>query len=172
MSEIEKSGSLRPGASIMLALAGLRMAGPAAAAPPARTETATRTTIHQEVTIHASPMRVYEALLGSKSFATFTRMPARIDRRAGGATWMFGGLIAGRNIELVPGKRIVQAWRATGEWEPGVYSLVKFELRPRGAGTLVILDHTGFPAGNFDHLNAGWAPRYWRPLDKFLSASR
>jgi uncharacterized protein YndB with AHSA1/START domain len=172
MSENEIRGRARPIASAMLALAGLAMAGPAAAAPPARTQTALRTTIHQEVMIHASPMRVYDALLDSRSFATFTRMPARIDRRAGGATWMFGGLIAGRNIELVPGKRIVQAWRTTEEWGPGIYSLVRFELRPRGAGTLVILDHTGFPAGNFDHLNAGWAPRYWQPLDKFLSASR
>ncbi|HEX4737785.1 MAG TPA: SRPBCC domain-containing protein [Allosphingosinicella sp.] len=172
MSEIDSRGRHRPFASAMLAMAGLALAGPTEAAPAAKSDTAARTAIHQEVTIHAPPARVYEALLDSKSFAAFTRMPARIDGREGGATWLFGGLVAGRNIELVPGKRIVQAWRTTRDWQPGTYSLVRFELRPRGSGTLLILDQTGFPAGNYDHLNAGWGPRYWQPLDKFLAASR
>jgi uncharacterized protein YndB with AHSA1/START domain len=171
MSEIDRRRRRRPYAFVMPAIAGLVLAGPAGAAPAAKTDTTGRTALHQEVVIHAPPARIYDALLDSKSFAAFTRMPARIDRRAGGATWMFGGLVAGRNIELVPGKRIVQAWRTTEEWQPGIYSLVRFELRPRGSGTLLILDQTGFPPGNYAHLNAGWGPRYWQPLDKFLAAS-
>jgi activator of HSP90 ATPase len=126
-----------------------------------------RTFLHQEVDVKATPQRIYDVLLDSKQFAAFTGMPAEIDPNAGGAFSMFGGLIVGRNIELVPNQRIVQAWRPT-HWDPGVYSLVKFELKPRGSETTIVLDHTGFPEGDYDSLNAGWKSRYWDPLKKFL----
>jgi hypothetical protein len=41
-------------------------------------------------------------------------------------------------------------------------------LKPQGSNALVILDHTGFPEGEFDHLDPGWKLRYWDPLKKFL----
>jgi activator of HSP90 ATPase len=127
-----------------------------------------RTSLHQEVDFKASPQRIYEVLLDSKQFAACTGMSAEIDPNAGGAFSTFGGLIVGRNVELIPNQRIVQAWRPT-HWDPGVYSLVKFELRPQGADTLVVLDHTGFPEGEFDHLDPGWKLRYWDPMKKFLT---
>ena len=127
-----------------------------------------RTSLHQEIDFKASPQRIYEVLLDSKQFAACTGMSAEIDPKAGGAFSMFGGLIAGRNIELIQNQRIVQAWRPT-HWDPGVYSLVKFELKPQAAETRIVLDHTGFPEGDFDSLNTGWKPRYWDPLKKFLA---
>ena len=81
---------------------------------------------------------------------------------------MFGGLILGRNVELVPNQRVVQAWRPAS-WDPGVYSMVKFELRGQAASTRIVLDHTGFPEGSFRHLDAGWYTHYWEPLRKFLA---
>jgi activator of HSP90 ATPase len=62
----------------------------------------------------------------------------------------------------------VQAWRPAS-WGPGVYSIVKFELKPQGSGTIVVLDHTGFPEGKYDDLYDGWPERYWEPLKKFLA---
>ncbi len=126
-----------------------------------------RTSLHQEIELKASPQRIYEILLDSKLFAAFTGMPANIDSAVGGAFSMFGGMIVGRNVELIPNQRIVQAWRPT-HWDPGVYSLVKFELKPQGSGTLLILDHTGFPEGDYDSLFKGWNSRYWDPLKKYL----
>ena len=38
-----------------------------------------------------------------------------------------------------------------------------------GAGTTIVFDHTGFPAGEFDHLDWGWKNHYWEPLQKFLA---
>jgi activator of HSP90 ATPase len=125
------------------------------------------TYLHQEIEIKASPQRIYDALLDSKQFAAFTGMPAEVSRDPGGAFSMFGGLIVGRNIELVPNQRVVQAWRPAS-WDPGIYSVVKFELKARGPRTTVVLDHTGFPEGSFRHLDSGWYERYWEPLKKFL----
>jgi activator of HSP90 ATPase len=126
------------------------------------------TYLHQEIDIDAAPARIYAALLDSRQFAAFTGRPAEISREAGGTFSMFGGLIVGRNVELVPDVRIVQAWRPA-DWEPGLYSMVRFEIRARGAQATVVLDHTGFPEGSFRHLNPGWYSHYWDPLRKFLA---
>jgi uncharacterized protein YndB with AHSA1/START domain len=134
---------------------------------PSTAANQTRTSLHQEIDLKGSPQRVYEILLDAKQFTAFTGMPAEIDPRAGGAFSTFGGLIVGRNVELIPNARIIQAWRPT-HWNPGVYSIVHFELKPQGGETLLVLDHTGFPEGEFDHLTDGWRSHYWEPLTKYL----
>lgn len=134
---------------------------------PSTGENAKRTSIHVETAYGASSRRIYEALLDSKRFAAFSGMPAEIDPKAGGAFSMFGGMIAGRNIELVPNQRIVQAWRPN-HWDPGVYSVVKFELKPQDSGAMLILDHTGFPEGDYDSLLSGWTEHYIDRLKKYL----
>lgn len=126
------------------------------------------TYLHQEVDIRANRQRIYEALLDSKQFTTFSGAPAEINREPGGTFSMFGGLIVGRNVELVANKRIVQAWRPAN-WDAGVYSLVKFELEESSAQTRVVLDHTGFPEGHFRSLDFGWYAHYWEPLKKFVA---
>jgi activator of HSP90 ATPase len=136
-------------------------------APSAGTDQ-TRTSLHQEIDFKVGPQRLYEALLDAKQFSAFSGAPAEIDRGAGGAFSMFGGIIVGRNIELVPNQRIVQAWRPK-YWRAGVYSIVKFELKEQGSRTKVILDHTGFPEGLFASLDSGWYERYWEPLKKFFA---
>lgn len=125
--------------------------------------------IHQEVVIPASPDRVFAALTSGAQFTEVTGgRPAEIAADDGGAFSLFGGAIYGRNVELVPGARVVQAWRVK-MWEPGVYSLVRFTLTPAGDGTKVVLDHAGFPDGQQDHLAAGWTANYWEPLTKYFS---
>jgi activator of HSP90 ATPase len=135
---------------------------------PANAANRTRTSLHEEIDLKSDPQHVYEVLLDAKLFKAFTGAPAEIDPKPGGAFSMFGGQIVGRNVDLVPNQRIVQAWRPT-HWAPGVYSIVEFELKPKGSGTLVILDHKGFPEGDFDHLEWGWHTHYWEPLKKYFS---
>lgn len=137
--------------------------------------------IHQEVVFKASRKRVYEALTDAKQFnkvvmlsaAVQTGMapggkPVEVSSEAGGAFSAFGGHITGRQIELVRDERIVQAWRAGG-WEPGQYSIARFELSENGDGTKLVFDHTGFPQGQAQHLAEGWKGNYWEPLEKYLS---
>jgi uncharacterized protein YndB with AHSA1/START domain len=127
------------------------------------------TTIHQEVEFKATPERIYAALLDSGQFSDFTGDTARIQPQPGGAFKLFGGRIEGRNIELVPGRRIVQAWRPS-YWPAGVYSIVGFELTPRSSGTLIVFDHAGFTADKWQDLNDGWTQKYWDALHKYLKA--
>jgi uncharacterized protein YndB with AHSA1/START domain len=136
--------------------------------------------IHQEVIFKASRKRVYEALTETKQFDKVVHLseamkggmppgapPTDISREAGGTFTLFGGYVSGRHIELVPNERIVQAWRPQS-WKPGIYSIVKFELADESAGTKLVLDHTGFPADQAEHLAGGWKANYWEPLEKYL----
>jgi activator of HSP90 ATPase len=137
--------------------------------------------IHQEAVINASRKRVYEALTSAGQFNELTKIAAALDRAisldksptilspdAGGAFSLFGGIIIGRQIELVPNRRIVQAWRVS-YWAPGAYSIAKFELIEQGIGTKIVFDHTGFPKGDAETLASGWKAHYWGPLSKFLA---
>ena len=135
--------------------------------------------IHQEVAFKASPKRVYDALTDAQQFqkleviggaikmADIEAKPAQISREAGGAFRLFGAYIVGRQLELVPSQRIVQAWREIS-WDPGIFSIARFELKEQDSGTKLIFDHTGFPAGAGEHLAVGWKAHYWEPLEKFL----
>jgi activator of HSP90 ATPase len=135
---------------------------------PPTPEHKTLTAIHYEIDFKSTPQRLYEAILDQKQFTAFSGMPATIDRTPGGAFSQFGGMILGRNIEMAPNQRIVQAWHS-GSWPSGIYSIAHFEFKPRGEETTLIFDHTGFPAGNYDSLDSGWHEHYWDPLKKFLA---
>lgn len=124
--------------------------------------------IHQEITINASPSAVYDVLTSSEKFATMTGgRAADISKDEGGKVSLFGGDIQARNIELAPGKRVVQAWRS-GNWPEGVYSIVRFELKADGGGTKLTFDQAGHPADAQQMLEGGWHQMYWQPMNAML----
>lgn len=127
--------------------------------------------IHQEVTIEASPAAVYGVLTNSEDFTRMTGgRAANISKEVGGAVSMFGGDIRARNVELVPDKRVVQAWRSQA-WPEGVYSIVKFELTPEGKGTKLVLDQAGYPDDAHKMLEGGWDQMYWKPMNAMLAST-
>jgi activator of HSP90 ATPase len=171
-----------------LGIAGFCLAsaiGPAAASDDTAADGVSQTAdaIHQEIVVQAAPERVYAALTDAGQFDKIIDLsgirqsgmlpakankPTQLRSEAGSAFTLFGGFITGRQIQLVPNVRIVQAWRAAG-WEPGVFSIAKFELVKQGAATKIVFDHTGFPKGAGKGLAGGWHKNYWEPLTKFLA---
>jgi activator of HSP90 ATPase len=128
--------------------------------------------IHQVVTFSVPPARVYDTLLDPVKFSGVMKFsmvpaapPAKIAHGAGGEFSLFGGYVSGRHIELVPGKRLVQAWRS-GSWDAGHFSVARFELAGSAGGTTLTFDHTGFPKGQAQHLVDGWYANYWNPMKK------
>jgi activator of HSP90 ATPase len=170
---------------VAMALGGLVLSPTGARAQLTRAEfikeetSHTEESIHQEASFRASRERVYEALTDTQQFDKVTQLsddmksmgpggtPTEISKKVGGTFVLFRGHIVGRQIELVPNERIVQAWRVEG-WAPGVYSIARFELKEQGSGSRIVFDHTGFPKGLVEHLAAGWKGHYWEPLEKFL----
>lgn len=161
--------------------AGIARASQARDPKPENDEiTRTAEAIHQEVVFKASRQRVYELLTDAEQFEKVVQAgeakrsgmmkegkPAMISREVGGPFSLFAGIISGRHIELVPGERVVQAWRELG-WKPGVYSIAAFQLVEQDASTKLVFDHTGFPKGAAEHLAAGWKGNYWKPMEAVL----
>jgi activator of HSP90 ATPase len=136
--------------------------------------------IHQEIRFGASCTRLYAALTDTAQFNTVTlstdgrqllaapgAKPTSISSKPGGTFTLFGGYITGRNLEMQPGRLLVQAWR-TGGWAPGEYSVVRMALTQAGKGCELVFDHRGFPSGEGAHLARGWYLHYWDPLRKLL----
>ena len=168
-------------AGVAVAFGGLSLGSAMSWAAAEEEISHTAESIHQEPVFKASRKRVYEALTDAKQFDKVAQLstamksgmapgakPTEIGREAGGAFALFGGYVTGRHLELVSNERIVQAWRAGG-WDPGDYSIAKFQLVEQGDGTKIMFDHTGFPRGDGEHLAAGWQAHYWDPLERFLS---
>jgi uncharacterized protein YndB with AHSA1/START domain len=124
--------------------------------------------IRQTVTIGAAPRKVYDALINEKRHAKFTGAKASISRKVGGAFTCYGTHLTGINLDLVPGKRIVQAWRSSG-WPMGAFSVATFALsRAKGGKTKLVFTQDGIPASSHMHINKGWQAYYWKPLKAYL----
>jgi activator of HSP90 ATPase len=125
--------------------------------------------IHQEVDINGSPQAVYDLLMSSERFTEMTGgRAANISGQEGGRVSLFGGDISARNVELVPGRRIVQAWRSNS-WPEGVYSIIRFELDGSGKRTTLTFDQSGYPDEAHEMLDGGWHKMYWEPLNARLA---
>ena len=124
-------------------------------------------TIHQTVTIKASPHAVYETLMDSRRHAAFSRRPARISRKPGGRFTAYGPYLSGVNLELVPDKKIVQFWRSKN-WPRFHYSTVTFALRKVAGGTRLTFTQIGVPDNDYTAKKRGWIHSYWKPMKAML----
>jgi uncharacterized protein YndB with AHSA1/START domain len=129
--------------------------------------------VHQQALVAAPPQQVFKLLTDGAMFTAATGQPADITDREGDPFSVFSGRVEGRQIELVPGQRVVQAWRFGAEhpspWEPGVYSTVRFQLEPAGDGTRLVIDHTGIPDEWVEHISSGYPTFYQDPITKFFA---
>jgi activator of HSP90 ATPase len=163
--------------------AGASLAASAEEAPSAASLGVSRdnAAIHQEVVFAASATQVYELLTQARQFDKVVALskamksmspasaPCEINAEAGAAFSLFGGYITGRQIELTPNVRIIQAWRSAG-WPPHDYSIARFELVGRPDGVRLVFDHTGFPSASALSLATGWQGNYWAPMTKVLAS--
>ena len=121
-------------------------------------------TITQRVLVSASPDEVYSSLMESKSHAEVTGSPAKMSSKVGGTFTAWDGYISGKNLELAPGKKIVQEWRTT-EWPEGYPpSKLVITLTSKGGGTELKMVHSKVPAEQRDDYADGWRSCYWDPL--------
>lgn len=124
--------------------------------------------VHHEVEFSVKPKEVYDAYLDSRRHARFTGQSASMSHKEGGRFTGGDTYISGYNLELIPGRRIVQAWRAS-EWPKGAYSVLRLELRSKGRGTAMTVDHLAIPDEFRDGVDKGWYEFYWEPMKKYFA---
>jgi uncharacterized protein YndB with AHSA1/START domain len=121
-------------------------------------------------TVPATPQAIYDAWLDGKQHGAMNGGgPATASKRVGGAFTAHDGYIGGKNLELEPGKRIVQAWRTTQFTDRDPDSQIEVTLKRVAGGTKVTLRHSNVPDGH-DGYKSGWKTHYFEPMKKYFSA--
>ena len=121
-------------------------------------------TIKHKVRFKAAPREIYDLLADSKKRTAVTGRKADISRKVGGAFSTDAGHVTGVNVDLVPGKRLVQAWRRR-DFPDGVYSMAAITLAATPAGgTELVLTHRGVPKHLIPDTEQYWRDVYWAKI--------
>jgi activator of HSP90 ATPase len=107
-------------------------------------------------------------LTDSKKHQSLSGMPAKISKRVGGKFTAWGSHLTGINLVLNPGKKIVQAWRATGWW-PDHYSIAIFDISKVRGGSKLKFTQIGIPPSRYSGHYRGWIETYWTPMKEIFA---
>jgi activator of HSP90 ATPase len=123
--------------------------------------------IQQTVRFRTTPHALFELYLDSKKHSKSTGMTARINRKVGGRFRAFDGMLEGKTLLIVPGRQIVQFWRAT-HWKKEDWSILILTFSRAAGGAQIDLVHVGVPAYDQRGVREGWPKFYWKPWKRFL----
>lgn len=115
--------------------------------------------------IPALPEEVYAALTTEATISLWTGDTTSFVAEEGAEFSMWDGSIVGKNIELVPGKKLVQQWYF-GE-EQTTPSIVTIKLHLSKNATSLELMHTNIPDQDYDDIVDGWNNSYMLDLMEF-----
>lgn len=116
-------------------------------------------------TINALPEEVYAALTTEATIMLWTGDKASFIAEPGTEFSMWDGSIVGKNIELVPGKKLVQQWYF-GE-EQAEPSIVTIKLHAQKNVTSLELKHTNIPDEDYEDIVDGWTYNYMQDMNEF-----
>jgi activator of HSP90 ATPase len=125
--------------------------------------------IQQSIVLKASPEELFDTFLDSRKHTAATGMPAKVSRRTGGAFSAFGGKILGRTLMTVPGKMIVQSWRASQWKDEDLDSILVLRFSKAPGGGRIDLVHAGVPEHDHKGVTEGWPTFYWKPWKAYLA---
>ncbi len=114
--------------------------------------------------IPAEPEIVYRALTNGNTIQAWSGEIAIMTDEPGSEFELFDGSIAGKNLELEEGRKLVQQWYFGDEPEP---SIVTIKLHPHKQGTSAELKHTNIPDEAFKDITEGWDDAYFGSLIAF-----
>jgi uncharacterized protein YndB with AHSA1/START domain len=118
-------------------------------------------TIKHKVRFKVPPETIYDLLADSQKRTEVTGRKAFMSDKVGGRFSTDAGQVTGVNVDLVPGRRLVQAWRRE-DFPEGIYSMAAITLAPtRQGGTELVLTHRGVPKHLLDQIEDYWRHVYW-----------
>lgn len=120
--------------------------------------------------LHAAAKDIYNAWLDSDEHTAMTGEKATASREVGGEFSAWNGYITGKNLLLIPGKKIVQSWRSSEFPDDAPDSVLSIQLIENQGITEVDLEHKDIPPGQGLQYRAGWIDYYANPMQKYFAA--
>lgn len=121
--------------------------------------------IKQKYIINAPIEKVWKALVDPRDIDSWGGGPSKMNDKEGFKFEFWGGDIFGKNIEVVPTKKLVQEWQYRGWKNP---SIVTFNLSSKGDKTEAELIHEDVPDSEASDINQGWKDYYLGPLKDYV----
>lgn len=116
--------------------------------------------------INAEPSDVYAALTNPYTIELWSGYPAIMSNEPGSEFSLWEGDIAGKNLEFIENRKIVQEWYF-GEQEEK--SIVTITIIPDKQDSLVKVEHTNIPDEDFDDISEGWQEYYMGAILNFFN---
>lgn len=114
--------------------------------------------------IGETPDMVYKALTNPAILRLWTGDEAEMSEDPESEFSLWDGSIMGKNLEFVPGKKIIQQWYFGEQSEPSIVTILLHEHKQ---GTSVELRHTNIPDEDYDDIVSGWDSEYFGALMDF-----
>ena len=120
--------------------------------------------------IKATAEDIFTALTNPLTIEIWSGASAVMEPVAGTEFSLWDGDITGINLEIEPGKKIVQEWYFEDEEDslPEDKSIVTIKLHIEGNSTDVELLHINIPDEAFDNIVDGWDRYYFKPLKELV----
>lgn len=114
--------------------------------------------------IPAEPEIVFNALTQAATIQLWSGEPAVMEAVEGSEFSLWEDSIVGKNLEFVPGKKIVQEWYFGEQEQPSIVTILLHETK---GGTSAELRHTNIPDEEFEDIVEGWNDSYFGSLIDF-----
>ena len=121
------------------------------------TESEIMKTFKKTFRINAEPSDVYAALTNPRTIELWSGYPAVMSTEPGSEFALWEGDIAGKNIEFIENRKVVQEWYFGSQPEK---SVVTISIIPEGESSVVTVEHTNIPDEDFGDITEGWREYY------------
>jgi len=115
--------------------------------------------------LSAEPEDVFTALTNPATIQLWSGEPAEMSTEPGSEFSLWEGSISGKNLEFVPGKKIVQEWYFGDQEIPSIVTIL---IHAHKNGSSVELRHTNIPDEDYENIVEGWNQNYFGSLDEFF----
>jgi len=125
-------------------------------------------TIKQTILFNTSAQDLYDMLINARKLTKITGGKATNTPEIGGKFTAWDDYISGTNIELTPGKKIVQKWTCQ-DFPYNHMTDVTIELKKKSdKQTELIFTQSNVPDEFYEDINEGWNQFYWEPIKDYI----
>lgn len=121
---------------------------------------------------NTTPEMLYEMYMDAKLHSLLTGDTAKISKKEGTAYTAYGDYIKGKNLQLIPGKLIVQSWRGKDFKKSDLDSTFILQFEKQGNDAVLNMVHANVPDAEAEGIKSGWNDFYWTPWKAYLAKQK